>query len=63
MTWWLHTRRVALLASATAGFWIVALALEMLCEHVESGGKVPTYHRILTTENKWLSARHGLRRR
>ncbi len=34
--------------------------VKMLCEHVESGGKVPTYHRILTTENKWLSARHGL---
>ncbi len=28
--------------------------VKMLCEHVESGGKVPTYHRILTTENKWL---------
>ena len=34
--------------------------VKMLCEHVESGGKVPTYHRILTTENKWLAARHGL---
>ena len=27
MTWWLHTRRVALLAIVTVGFWIVALAL------------------------------------
>jgi glutamate---cysteine ligase / carboxylate-amine ligase len=34
--------------------------VKMLCEHVESGGKVATYHRILTTENKWLAARHGL---
>jgi carboxylate-amine ligase len=34
--------------------------VKMLCEHVEGGGKVPTFHRILTTENKWLAARHGL---
>jgi carboxylate-amine ligase len=34
--------------------------VKMLCEHVESGGKTPTFHRILTTENKWLAARHGL---
>ena len=45
---------------------VVALAayyqslVKLLCEHVEGGGKVPTFHRILTTENKWLSARHGL---
>ena len=25
-----------------------------------SGGEVPTFHRILTTENKWLAARYGL---
>jgi glutamate---cysteine ligase / carboxylate-amine ligase len=34
--------------------------VKMLCEHVESGGTAPTFHRILTTENKWLAARHGL---
>jgi carboxylate-amine ligase len=34
--------------------------VKMLAEHDESGGTVPTYHRILTTENKWLAARHGL---
>jgi carboxylate-amine ligase len=34
--------------------------VKMLSEHVESGGKVPSFHRILTTENKWLAARHGL---
>ena len=34
--------------------------VKMLCEHVESGGAVPSFHRILTTENKWLAARHGL---
>jgi carboxylate-amine ligase len=34
--------------------------VKMLSEHVESGGAVPSFHRILTTENKWLAARHGL---
>ena len=34
--------------------------VKMLCEHVETGGTVPTFHRVLTTENKWLAARHGL---
>ena len=31
-----------------------------LCEQHESGESVPTFHRILTTENKWLAARYGL---
>jgi glutamate---cysteine ligase / carboxylate-amine ligase len=30
------------------------------CERVERGEEIPTYHRILTTENKWLAARYGL---
>ena len=30
------------------------------CERVERGEKIATYHRILTTENKWLAARYGL---
>ncbi len=34
--------------------------VKMLCEHVEAGGTVPSFHRVLTTENKWLAARHGL---
>jgi carboxylate-amine ligase len=29
-------------------------------ELCESGAELPTYHRILTTENKWLAARYGL---
>ncbi|HET7571546.1 MAG TPA: carboxylate-amine ligase [Gaiellaceae bacterium] len=29
-------------------------------ERYESGDEIPTYHRILTTENKWLAARYGL---
>jgi carboxylate-amine ligase len=45
---------------------VVALAafyqalVKMLCEQVESVGTPPSFHRILTTENKWLAARHGL---
>ena len=39
---------------------IARTLVKMLSEHVESGAKVPSFHRILTTENKWLAARHGL---
>jgi carboxylate-amine ligase len=31
-----------------------------LCERHEAGEAIPSYHRILTTENKWLAARYGL---
>ncbi len=31
-----------------------------LCERYESGQEIPSYHRILTSENKWLAARYGL---
>jgi carboxylate-amine ligase len=30
------------------------------CEQYEAGDEIPSYHRILTTENKWLAARYGL---
>jgi glutamate---cysteine ligase / carboxylate-amine ligase len=30
------------------------------CERFERGETIPSYHRILTTENKWLAARYGL---
>ena len=29
-------------------------------ERYERGDEIPSYHRILTTENKWLAARYGL---
>src|SRR5881275_1325194 len=29
-------------------------------ERFDAGEEVPSYHRILTTENKWLAARYGL---
>ena len=34
--------------------------VKMYCEQYDSGREVPTWHRILTTENKWLAARYGL---
>jgi glutamate---cysteine ligase / carboxylate-amine ligase len=34
--------------------------VKMLSEHIEAAGTPPSFHRILTTENKWLAARHGL---
>jgi glutamate---cysteine ligase / carboxylate-amine ligase len=34
--------------------------VKFLCERVEAGEEIPTYHRILTTENKWLAGRYGL---
>jgi glutamate---cysteine ligase / carboxylate-amine ligase len=30
------------------------------CEQYERGETIPSYHRILTSENKWLAARYGL---
>jgi len=30
------------------------------CERHEAGQEIPTFHRLLTTENKWLAARYGL---
>jgi carboxylate-amine ligase len=31
-----------------------------LCERFDRGDEIPSYHRILTSENKWLAARYGL---
>jgi carboxylate-amine ligase len=30
------------------------------CERFDRGLEIPSYHRILTSENKWLAARYGL---
>jgi glutamate---cysteine ligase / carboxylate-amine ligase len=30
------------------------------CEQYDAGEEIPSFHRILTTENKWLAARYGL---
>jgi carboxylate-amine ligase len=34
--------------------------VKQLCEQYEAGKEIPSYHRILTSENKWLAARYGL---
>ncbi|HEY3804549.1 MAG TPA: carboxylate-amine ligase [Kofleriaceae bacterium] len=34
--------------------------VKLYCELVENGREVPSWHRILVTENKWLAARYGL---
>jgi carboxylate-amine ligase len=34
--------------------------VKLFCEQYDRGDKIPSYHRILTTENKWLAARYGL---
>ena len=34
--------------------------VKQLSEQYESGAEIPSYHRILTSENKWLAARYGL---
>jgi len=45
-----------------------AVAITALCQSLvklyserhDAGKEIPSYHRILTTENKWLAARYGL---
>jgi carboxylate-amine ligase len=34
--------------------------VKLYCEQYEASREIPSYHRILTTENKWLAARYGL---
>jgi len=34
--------------------------VKQLCEQYDAGAPIPSYHRILTGENKWLAARYGL---
>ena len=34
--------------------------VKQLCERYDADHDIPSYHRILTTENKWLAARYGL---
>ena len=34
--------------------------VKLYCEQFEAGKEIPTWHRMLTTENKWLAARYGL---
>ena len=34
--------------------------VKLLSERYEAGEQIPSHHRILTSENKWLAARYGL---
>jgi glutamate---cysteine ligase / carboxylate-amine ligase len=34
--------------------------VKLYCELYDSGKPIPSWHRLLTTENKWLAARYGL---
>jgi len=34
--------------------------VKQLSERYDAGEEIPTFHRILTSENKWLAARYGL---
>jgi len=34
--------------------------VKLLSERYDRGEEIPSYHRILTTENKWLAGRYGL---
>ena len=34
--------------------------VKLYSERFDSGEEIPSYHRILTTENKWLAGRYGL---
>ena len=33
---------------------------KLYCEEFDAGREIPSWHRLLTTENKWLAARYGL---
>src|ERR687891_1710677 len=35
-------------------------AVKRISEQYDAGEEIPSYHRILTSENKWLAARYGL---
>ena len=71
--WWdirLHPRlgtiEVRICDAVTRLEHVVALTaycqalVKLLAERFERGEQIPSYHRILTTENKWLAGRYGL---
>ncbi|MDQ3876417.1 MAG: YbdK family carboxylate-amine ligase, partial [Actinomycetota bacterium] len=63
---WLGTVEIRICDAVSRFDDAVALAayvqalVRYYCDRFERGGSVPSYHRILTTENKWLAARYGL---
>ena len=39
---------------------MVFVVVKLLSDRYDAGEEIASYHRILTTENKWLAARYGL---
>jgi carboxylate-amine ligase len=71
--WWdirphpkLGTVEVRICDAVTRVEHAVALAaycqalVKLYCERHDRGEEIPSFHRILTSENKWLAARYGL---
>lgn len=71
--WWdirLHPRlgtiEIRICDAVTRMEHVVALAaysqalVKLYAERFERGEQIPSYHRILTSENKWLAGRYGL---
>jgi carboxylate-amine ligase len=71
--WWdirLHPRlgtiEIRICDAVTRMEHVVALVaycqalVKMYAERFDRGEEIPSYHRILTTENKWLAGRYGL---
>jgi glutamate---cysteine ligase / carboxylate-amine ligase len=54
---------VTRLEDAVALSAFVQSLVKLLSEQYEAGRELPAYHPTLTTENKWLAARHGLEAR
>jgi carboxylate-amine ligase len=51
---------VTRLEDAVAITAYVQALVKQLSERHDAGEEIPSYHRILTSENKWLAARYGL---
>jgi glutamate---cysteine ligase / carboxylate-amine ligase len=51
---------VPLLEDAVALAAFCQAIVKLYSERYDAGEEIPSYHRILTTENKWLAARYGL---
>ena len=67
---WLHPRygtveiricdAVSRIEDAVALAAFCQALVKLYSERFDAGQEIPSYHRILTSENKWLAARYGL---
>ena len=55
-----HLRRGDAREDAVAIAAYCQALVKQLSERYDTGAEIPSYHRILTSENKWLAARYGL---